>query len=591
MSRHTYVLFLPLCLLSLSGVGAAQTVFSARVGRHSGEVWCGSQVVLRFRTPPGQRLRRAQIVARRLNEAVLRNVRAGEVRVTPAERKSFLLLVQDRPLLIVTRADARAMNSLPAPLAERWAQNVRTALSQPLLTVSDSSLLVAYGEHEKVKFGTTVSGEYTAEVADASIASAQLDAEQKILKVTGRGVGKTTVQLRCGAASTNVAITVKKRAGRLNGNLVAYVTHNNAPAVLVKRATLNAILTAAQLEPGSTLSVGLDVSRPVEAGLRVPVKMTGPNYLPLSLNADVPLQPRPLPLLSAHALIVSNAPENVARPMALREAILTPLKPSRLLYHHKNVGATPMDLIVELVNLNEQDAEVGIIEGNGGAAPDEMGVGHRAAASFMTYREGTLGYYVRVPAEQTYRLVVHRLLPQWTASGLLELCPTGSLPVIVRVRTVSAGGGEARLIPAEPTLRPQDTPDWTFPQVVKTVEAEYRVGGNWTFIPFGREPVRSADGKRAWEGNFGVTYAVTARLTNPSSATTKVEFAFEPVAGAASGTFVVGERIIESSVIKPPHEFTFHTLSLAPRETRTVTFLALPESGSNYPANLVIRSK
>jgi hypothetical protein len=591
MSRHTCVLFLPLYLLSLSGVGIAQTAFSARVGHHSGEVLCGSQVVLRFRTPPGKRLMRAQIVARRLNEAVLRSVRAGDVRVTPAEKKSSLLLVQDRPLLTVTRVDARAMNSLPAPLAERWAQNVRAALSQPLLTVSDSSLLVAYGEHEKVTFGATVSGECTAEVADASIASAQLEAEQKILKVTGRSVGKTTVQLRCGVASAGVAVTVKKRAGRLNGDLVAYVTHDNVPTPLIERAALNAILTSAQLEPGSTLSVGLDASRPSETGLRVPVKMTGPDYLPLSLNTDVPLQPRPLSKLPAHVLVVSNAPENVARPIALREAILSPQKMSRLLYHHKNVGTTPMDLVVELVNLNEQDAEVGVIEGNGGTAPDEMGVGHRAAVSFMTYQEDTIGYYVRVPAEQTYRLVVHCLPPQWTASGLLELCPTGSLPVIVRVRTVPAGGGEARLILAEPTLRPQDTPDWTFPQVVKTVEVEYRVGGNWTFIPFGRVPVRSADGKRSWEGNFGVTYAVTVRLTNPSSATTKVEFVFEPVAGAAAGTFVVGERIIESSVIKPPHEFTFHTISLAPQETRTVTFLALPESGSNYPANLVVRSK
>ncbi|MCS6860113.1 MAG: hypothetical protein NZT92_07330, partial [Abditibacteriales bacterium] len=473
--------------------------------------------------------------------------------------------------------------------------NLRAALSQPLLAVSETSLLIASGEHTQVTFGATVSGEFTAEVADAAIATAHLDVEQKVLRVTGRSVGQTTVQLRCGGAAARVTITVKKRAGRLHGDLTAYVTHRRAPAALIERAVLNAVLTSARLEPGSTLSVGLDAARAEHGAsptrVRVPVKMTGPDYLPLVLQAEVPLQSRPLPPTAARALIVSNAPESVARRMTLREAMLSPQKVSRLLYHHKNVSAMPMALVVELVNLNEQDAEVGVIEGNGGAAPDEMGVGHRAAVSFMTYRESALGYYVRVPAEHTYRLIVHRLPPQWTASGLIELCPTGSLSVLVRVRTVPVDGGETRLMPAEPTLRPQESPEWTFPQVDKTVEAEYRVGGNWTFIPFGRVPIRSTDGKRSWEGNFGVTYAVTVRITNPLSVSAKVEFVFEPVAGAAAGTFVVGENIIETPVLKPPHEFTFHTVALAPQETRTVTFLTLPQSGSNYPANVVVRAK
>lgn len=585
------------CFFGFLRATSAQSPFSARAGQNSAEVRCGSQVVLRLRAPAGHRVERAQSVAQRLHKAVLGSGRAEEVRVETSDNKSFVISLRDQPLLTVTRADARATGSTPAGLAAQWAQNVRDALSQPLIAMSDVSLLIALGEQGKASFGATVAGVVTAEAADASIASVQLDAEQKALRVTGRGVGKTTVQLRCGDATAQVAVTVKKRAGRLNGETVAYLFNASAPQPIVERAVLNAILTSAQLEPGSTLSVRLDALRSSgaptgnEGSLRVPVKILGPNYLPFQINAGVSLQPRPLPKPTVQALVVSNAPENVARPTLLRETMLSPRKPCRLLYHHKNAGAAPMDLVVELVNLNEQDADVAVIEGNGGAASDEMGVGHRAAVSFLTFREGNVGYYARVPAEQTYRLAVHRLPPQWTASGLLELCPAGSLPVMVRVRALPAGAGETRLVPTEPDLHPQDTPNWTFPQVVKSIEAAYRVGERWTFIPFGRTPVRSADGKRAWDGNFGVTYIVTARITNPSSVTTPVEFVFEPVAGVATGTFVVGDRIIESSALKPPHEYVFYTVSLAPQETRTVTFLALPESGSNYPANLVVRSK
>ncbi|MCS6860910.1 MAG: hypothetical protein NZT92_11400, partial [Abditibacteriales bacterium] len=92
-----------LCLLSLSGVCAAQTAFSARARRGSGEVLCGAQVVVRFRTPPDKCLRRAQVVARRLNEAVLRSARDRDISLIPTGRRSFLLSVQGRPLLTVTR--------------------------------------------------------------------------------------------------------------------------------------------------------------------------------------------------------------------------------------------------------------------------------------------------------------------------------------------------------------------------------------------------------------------------------------------------------------------------------------------------------
>jgi hypothetical protein len=592
--RHRLFFLLTVALLCLPHVAHAQRPFSAREEPDNSGVLCGSQVILRLRTPVGKFAQRARSVAERLTDAVLNNARSDDVSVKTSDEKSFVIAIRHRPLLTVTRADARSAGSTPSALAELWARNLRAALAQPLIAVSGASPIVAHGEQSKVTFGTTVDGMAMVEVSDPAIADAQLDAERKSLTIAGNDVGKTTIRLRCGDASAEIEVTVKKRAGRWSAEPMAFISGTNVPPPFVARAALNAVLASLQLEPGSALSVGLDVSRPPEisdGALKVPIKISGPAYLPFQATADVSVQARPLPSSDVRFLLVSNAPENVNRAMVLRETMMSPSKPLRLLYHHKNVGAAPLDLVVELVNLNEQDAEAAVIEGNGGSLPDEIGVGHRAAASFLTYRESKTGYFVRVPAEQSYRIVAHRLPPQWTASGVLELFPAGSLPLLVRVRTLPSGAGEARLVAVEPELNPQDAPDWTFPQVLKNVRAEYRVGDRWAFIPFGRVPVRSADGKRAWEGNFGVVYAVTTKVSNPSSATTRVEFVFEPAAGVARGTFVLSDKIIESPLVKPPQEYVFHTVLLAPQETRTVTFYTLPQSGSNYPANIVVRSK
>ncbi|MDW8366550.1 MAG: hypothetical protein RMK49_11960, partial [Abditibacteriales bacterium] len=103
-----------LCLLSLSGVCAAQTAFSARARRGSGEVLCGAQVVVRFRTPPDKCLRRAQVVARRLNEAVLRSARDHTKFLALLRLGELPLQVALQPCEVILQgpgaSDARAEN-------------------------------------------------------------------------------------------------------------------------------------------------------------------------------------------------------------------------------------------------------------------------------------------------------------------------------------------------------------------------------------------------------------------------------------------------------------------------------------------------
>jgi hypothetical protein len=85
-------------------------------------------------------------------------------------------------------------------------------------------------------------------------------------------------------------------------------------------------------------------------------------------------------------------------------------------------------------------------------------------------------------------------------------------------------------------------------------------------------------------------YEIQVNITNPTAETKKVQVLFEPVAGLASGVFFIDGKFVEIKYITPPKEFTISTYTLAPNESRRVSILTVPLSGSAYPANIVVRS-
>ena len=125
----------------------------------------------------------------------------------------------------------------------------------------------------------------------------------------------------------------------------------------------------------------------------------------------------------------------------------------------------------------------------------------------------------------------------------------------------------------------------------KRIEQTYSVGGRWSFISFGREPIQSRDSSHPLLGNYGVVYDLTLNLENRTNDRNAADVVFDPSAGVARGVFIVDGKMIETSHLRPPQEFVLGSYPLAPGERRTVHVLTMPLAGSNYPARIVVRPR
>jgi hypothetical protein len=122
------------------------------------------------------------------------------------------------------------------------------------------------------------------------------------------------------------------------------------------------------------------------------------------------------------------------------------------------------------------------------------------------------------------------------------------------------------------------------------LEAEYTVGGKWTFVPVGRSPLQAVkDPETLLHGNYGVLYDIAVNIENPTTQVSTARVVFEPSAGMAGGVFLIGGKRVEIPRSDMPDETTLTTVTLAPGERKSVHIRTLPLSGSNYPATLIVR--
>ncbi len=122
------------------------------------------------------------------------------------------------------------------------------------------------------------------------------------------------------------------------------------------------------------------------------------------------------------------------------------------------------------------------------------------------------------------------------------------------------------------------------------MEFEYIVGQRWAFIPIGKHEIGDTNGQKKLYGNYGVTYNITVRISNPSGETKKISFIFDPTAGPASGVFSIDGKMATVKYAQPPKEITLHTITLAPGQSQICHITTVPLAGSNYPATLIVRS-
>lgn len=542
-------------------------------------------------------LQRAKITNDRLAALVASRFNPNSITVK-GDKHSARIYAGTQLICIATSQDAKLNNTTAIGLAGVWAASMRNLLLMPPVVVEPAEITVPLGENRRVDVGGAATGPIYAKIDNPDIAAVTTEPAGRFLTISAKNLGKALVEVTCEGEKASLVVYVKKYAGWLPPVSVGQVTGNPCPASLVCYCARQTVAQNAYLEPGSRLEVGaVDCpNRALGPGdklqIKVDVRMAGPDYIPVKTRATAEIHNVVMQRRDPVQLFYSNNPESITRYQSLFVGRLDPDTPTRILYHHQNAMRSRVHLIVELTNPSDAPATVRVHRGIAAPSTNTITIGYVAGCEFLKECASDVSVIEVIPPQSRLVLVSDMLAPKETSSGILQVHQLAGEPAYVRITAAEPGVDMVSrgTIARASDLRNHPLSDHVYPSPIKKLEYEYVVGQRWAFIPIGKHEIGDTNGQKKLYGNYGVTYNITVRISNPSGESRKILFVFDPTAGPASGVFWIDGKPATVKYAQPPKEVTLHTLTLGPGESRTVRVTTVPLAGSNYPATLIVRS-
>jgi hypothetical protein len=584
-------------------VGSAQADFKPRVSLaasgNTGSVVINGEIAVRFQVSNGglSGLERARITTDRIIALVNSGFNPANLKVQ-GDKNAARIYAGDQLICIATANDAKALNSKPLDVANKWASQIRTFLLLPAIALSRNEVTVPLGENRQVDIKGAASGPVSVAIDDAEIAGVTVQPDGRQLTVFAKKLGRALVEVSIQGERAMLVVNVRKYAGKLPTTAIGQVTGNPCPGKLVCYAARQAVAQNAVLEPGSAIEIGevkcsdesLGVGKTRNA--TVNVRIVGRDYIPFSATASVQVRNITLPREEAVQLFYSNEPESIHKYQSLYVGRVDQDVVTRILYHHQSEMSKRVQVIVELINPNDTSAQMRIFRGISPPSVDTIYVGHVAANAFMRDCANDISVLETIPPKSRLVLVSDLLSTKQTSSGILQLKQMDGNSTYLRITAAEPGvdnvtrGSIARATDA----RVMQLSEHIYPTPIKTVDAEYQVGSRWAFISIGKHALTDSSAQKTLYGNYGVTYNINVRVHNPTDEAKKVSIVFDPSAGPCSGVFIVNGKFMPVKYAQPPTEVTLDSIMLNPGETKMCKVITVPLAGSNYPATVIVRS-
>ena len=547
---------------------------------------------------------RAAILARKLDK-----LGAASVISLRKVGGSHQLLAGKELLVVVSAAEAAAQKSQAAALARAWAGNISEALTLPALRLSEEYVRLPAGRGVSVLLAGTRALKATVRSSDEAVVRAERKPGSLILRGTAYGSATVTVVER--DALRSIRVEVLPYAANLPQNVAAQVTGTPATVETVRGAIESAARTRLNVSPMAQVTLLSAAPRNLRPGesatFQAKVRVEAPEAYPSEGVVNVLVRNVGLAMRHETELWYCNHPETVQAPGPLFAATLREFAPARLLYHHINDSPAGMFLEVRLINESDTPARVLVIPGDSGPDRNPVQAGILAAEGLLRLWVNYSGEILEIPARSAVPLSLRRFGPRETISGLAVLRLLEGGPGEIRVRTDARvpNYADGRIVAALASSSP-----WRivgsrllsnyepatglpsphiYPNPFKTEEVVYRVGGRYGFVRLGQRPIASVDQTRNLDGNFGVFYTIHALLENPSEAAADLEVVFEASAGYSGALFVVNGEVRKTPLLQAKSEFRVVRVRLGPGESRELSLLTVPLSGSSYPATVTFR--
>jgi len=528
-----------------------------------------------------------------------------------SRRKESTLKANGLLVLRVTEVEAKAQQSSHAALAARWTSAIKRAWNLPPFVISQR--LVQMPTDGSASVTLRGASAYYALVANNNPTVARVERTDFGLRIMAVGRGAARITLQEGANSAVVDVDVMPYAARFPQRLRAEVVGEPATGTVIRRAVLAALNHGFTGEPGNAYRLIASPVRTINSGgrevVRWRVQATAPGaftqvgeVLTEVVNLGVKTWPE-------GALWYCNFPENLKGPTHLFQAPLMRGTSARMLYHHVNESTSSLVMKVVVANPGATPARVAIVPGDGQPSKDPVKVGLDAGEQFLQGWLRHTGEVVTIPPGAAIPITLRRLARHETSSGLctLMLLTGGPESVTVLADAVLPASLDANWLAKGQNATPWVTSgaramdlreliarvdsEHIYPRPFRTLEARYEVGQRYLFLRVGEVPIGNANASQDLQGNFGVAYTVRTLLVNPLAVNATVQIAFEASAGYSGALFVVNGEVRRAPLLMPKAEYVVKEVRLRPGESRTVSFMTIPLSGSSYPATVIVRPR
>lgn len=541
-------------------------------------------------------LERAKLTAERLKPLATGGWKSIAAKTESSKRSQ--VVVNDKVICIATAADASANKTSTSALSESWARNMRRLFAMPPVMLTPDEITVPENEKRMTTIGGAARGAVTLTDGNPAVAVSSFDPAHRSVVVTGKAVGRSTVEVSCQGHKCTLAVNVKRYAGRLTGMKTVEVTGEPAPDWLLMKAAEQAAASSVTIEPGATATFDKPkiTCDSLEKGGRVraivPVKVKGPELITADMLAPIEIVNRPVSYKSAADLFYSNDPERLTRYGTLFTGKLAFDERTRLFYHHQNMMGKRVRLAIELINAGDTEASVQTISGISRPIVDTVVVGYLAGMDFIRDHLRHVGMVYRIPPRSKIVIYADDLNHTITASGIIDLRQFAGSDVYVKVSADPPHSGQlsdGQTASISDADIPKRLSEHVYVTPTKQMDAKYVIGERWEFIRIGKYAIKDAAAEKQLFGNYGVIYDIKIRIENPTADARNVKIIFDPTAGPASGIFIVEGKVIGVKIVVPPNEFEITTVRVAAGQAKELTITTMPLGGSAYPASIVIR--
>jgi hypothetical protein len=513
---------------------------------------------------------------------------------------SSLVMLGDTKILTVTKSDASAHGSTVDALARTIAGRLRTVVESIGFVLPQHAAWIPIGGKATIELG----GQHADKVVVTHMDGAPASGSQKGGKIflTGNYVGQCSMTVRYGAQEETLVVHVLEYAGKVGTPAVAAVTGRPADKETVAVAASRAVLSAVTSYGDASVTVeAVNVPQlvPDQKGTAVMrVKIRGTDLYPVEQEVSVELRNVGMLEKQVEELWYSNHPESVRMPGRLYWGRLAEGKAARVLYHHMNAAQRPMMLRYMLVNSTDAPAKVALTFGDAEPHVNPTLAGYRAGQEFFPRWVRESASVIEVPPHSVVPIVYERFAPQQTASGLLALHSIeGSVLMIGDCdwgpSEVGTKGNFAHSMPAvslaDMQLNLAGQSQHVYSPAFKNLSTDYEVGGRFGYLRIGEQPVGRVDDNGKLSGNFGIVYLIEAKVSNPTSEATEIEFVFESSAGYTGAFFRINGLVYSTPLLQPKTTHRVLKVTMQPGESKTYYIETMPMSGGSYPVTVTIK--